>query len=120
MSPSPVCAPTVGWTRHRRVASVASLHVRSHRRGGKHRLRRGLNADADPQEVRRLGPDHTSTSGGRVLPARPADPPLVDPRPMVTCEGIQVSAKTLLILLSSSSIPASDLHASPALVPMSG
>jgi hypothetical protein len=31
LSPSPVYAPTVGWTCHRRVASMASLHVRSHR-----------------------------------------------------------------------------------------
>jgi hypothetical protein len=83
------------------VASVASLRVRSHRRGGERQLRRGLIASANPQEVRRrdLGPDHTPTSGGRVLPVRPTDPPLVDPRPMVTCEGIHVSAKTLLILL---------------------
>jgi hypothetical protein len=44
LSPSPVCAPTVGWTRHRRVASVASLRVHAHRRGGERRLRRGLNA----------------------------------------------------------------------------
>jgi hypothetical protein len=43
LSPSPVCAPIVGWTRHRRVASVASLHVRAHRRGGESRLRRGFN-----------------------------------------------------------------------------
>jgi hypothetical protein len=53
LSPSPVCAPTVGWTRHRRVASVAFLRVRSHRRGGERRLRRGLITGADPQEVRR-------------------------------------------------------------------
>jgi hypothetical protein len=41
-----------------------------------------LVADADPEEVRRrdLGPDHTPTSGGRVLPAHPADPRPVDPR----------------------------------------
>jgi hypothetical protein len=43
LSPSPVCAPTVGWTRHRRVASVASLRVRAHRRGGERRLCRGFN-----------------------------------------------------------------------------
>jgi hypothetical protein len=41
LSPSPVCAPTVGWTRHRRVASVASLRVRSHRRGDERRLHQG-------------------------------------------------------------------------------
>jgi hypothetical protein len=43
LSPSLVCAPTIGWTRHRRVASVASLRVRAHRRGGERRLRRGFN-----------------------------------------------------------------------------
>jgi hypothetical protein len=41
LSPSPVCAPTVGWMRHCRVASVASLRVRSHRRGDECRLRQG-------------------------------------------------------------------------------
>jgi hypothetical protein len=44
LSPSLVCAPTVGWTCHRRVALVASLHVRAHRRGGERRLRRDFNA----------------------------------------------------------------------------
>jgi hypothetical protein len=33
-----------GWTRHRRVASMASLRVRAHRRGGERRLRRDFNA----------------------------------------------------------------------------
>jgi hypothetical protein len=41
LSPSPVCAPTIGWTRHRRVASMASLRVCSHRRGDERRLYRG-------------------------------------------------------------------------------
>jgi hypothetical protein len=61
------------------------LRVRSPRRGGERRLRRGLIADADPQEERRqdLGSDHTPTSGGRVLPAQPADPRPVDLRPTV-------------------------------------
>jgi hypothetical protein len=44
LRPSPVCVPTVGWTRHRRVASVASLRVSAHRRGGERRLCRGFNA----------------------------------------------------------------------------
>jgi hypothetical protein len=39
LSPSPVCAPIIGWTRHRRVASMASLRVCSHRRGDERRLR---------------------------------------------------------------------------------
>jgi hypothetical protein len=40
-------------------------------------------SDADPQGERRqdLGPDHTPMSGGRVLPAQPADPRPVDLRP---------------------------------------
>jgi hypothetical protein len=37
LSPSPVCAPTVGWMHHRRVASMAPLRVHSHRRGDERR-----------------------------------------------------------------------------------
>jgi hypothetical protein len=44
LSPSPVCAPTVGCMRHHRVASVVSLHIRAHRRGGERQLHRGFNA----------------------------------------------------------------------------
>jgi hypothetical protein len=48
-------------------------------------LRPDLVVDADPEEVRRrdLRPDHTPTSGGRVLPAHPADPRPVYLRPTV-------------------------------------
>jgi hypothetical protein len=113
-----VCALTVGWTRHRRVASAALLRIRSPRRRGERRLYRDLVADADPEEVRRrdLGPDHTSTRGGQVLPAQPTDPQPVDLRPTVTARDPSKSYSSLC----SSSSRASDLRPSPALVPMSG
>jgi hypothetical protein len=63
-----------------------------------------------------LGPTTRRLAVVRVLPAR-----LIDPRPTVTCEGMQVSVKPYSISsdpLSSSSTPALDLRASPALVPM--
>jgi hypothetical protein len=119
LSPSPVCALTVGWTRHRRVASATLLRVRSPQRGGERRLRRGLVTDANPQEERRqdLGPDHTPSSGGRVLLAQPVDPQPVDLRPTVTAR--DPTGKSYSTLCSSSS-PAPDLRPSPALVPYVG
>jgi hypothetical protein len=68
-----------------------------------------------------LGPTTRRLAAVRVLPAQLANPPLTDPRPTVTCEGMQVSDKPYSISsdpLSSSSTLASDLRASPALVPM--
>jgi hypothetical protein len=75
-----------------------------------------LITDADPQEERRrdLGPDHTPTSGGRVLPAQPADPQPVDLRPTVIVRDLSKSYSTIC----SSSSPATDKQPSPALVPM--
>jgi hypothetical protein len=105
----------VGWTCHHRVASAALLRVHSPRRGGEHRLRRDLVADADPEEVRQrdLGPDHTPTRCGRVLPAQPADPQHVDLRPTVT---VRDPSKFYSSLCSSSS-PTTDKRPNPALVP---
>jgi hypothetical protein len=68
-----------------------------------------------------LGPTTRRLAVIRVLPTRLADPPLVDPRPTVTCEGMHVSVKPYSFSsdpLSSSSTPALDLRASPTLVPM--
>jgi hypothetical protein len=75
-------------------------------------------AGVDPQEERRrdLGPDHTPTSGGRVLPAQPADPQPMDLRPTVTARDPSKSYSTLC----SSSSPATDKRPSPALIPNIG
>jgi hypothetical protein len=76
LSPSPACVPTVGWTRHHRVAS-------------QRRLRRGFHAmrsstSGAPREILSLTTCRLAVVW--VLPAR-----LTDPRPTVVCVVKQVS-----------------------------
>jgi hypothetical protein len=63
-----------------------------------------------------LGPNHTPTRRGRVLPAQPVDPQPVDLRPTVTAR----DPSKFYSPLCSSSSPATDKRPSPALVPNVG
>jgi hypothetical protein len=64
-----------------------------------------------------LGPTTRQLAVVRVLPAWLTDPPLADPRPTVTCEGMQVSVKPYSIssdpLSSSSTLASLDWETDP-------